>query len=128
MTPFGRRVRELRAARGVNQKEMASAMGVSAAWLSALENGKRGKPSWDFIQRIIGYFNVIWDDADELTALARISHPRIVVDTAGLSPEATEFANLVAERISLLTGNDLETLVFEVKRRTQKRRNQQRQV
>lgn len=122
MTPFGRRVRELRAAKGVSQKDMAAALEVSAAWLSALENGRRGRPTWDFIQRIIAYFNVIWDDADELLELARISHPRIVVDTAGLAPEATEFANLVAERISLLSKEDLAELVYEVKRRSQRRR------
>lgn len=122
MTPFGRRVRELRAAKGVSQKDMAAALEVSAAWLSALENGRRGRPTWDFIQRIIAYFNVIWDDADELLELARISHPRIVVDTAGLAPEATEFANLVSERISLLSKEDLAELVYEVKRRSQRRR------
>ncbi|MCU0790699.1 MAG: helix-turn-helix domain-containing protein [Nitratireductor sp.] len=122
MTPFGRRVRELRTARGVSQKEMAAALDVSAAWLSALENGRRGRPTWDFIQRVIAYFNVIWDDADELLELARISHPRIVVDTAGLSPEATEFANLVSERIRLLSKEDLADLVFEVKRRSQRRK------
>ena len=108
--------------KGVSQKQMAHALGVSAAWLSALETGTRGRPGWDFIQRVISYFNVIWDDADELLELARISHPRIVVDTAGLSPEATEFANLVSERISGLGKDDLEMLVFEVKRRTQRRR------
>lgn len=122
MTPFGRRIRELRSAKGASQKEMAATLGVSAAWLSALENGKRGRPSWDFIQRIIGYFNVIWDDADELQALARISHPRITVDTSALSPEATELANLLAERIARLGRDDLEALVFEVKRRSQKKR------
>jgi transcriptional regulator with XRE-family HTH domain len=115
-------VRELRTARGVSQKEMAAALDVSAAWLSALENGRRGRPTWDFIQRVIAYFNVIWDDADELLELARISHPRIVVDTAGLSPEATEFANLVSERIRLLSKEDLADLVFEVKRRSQRRK------
>ena len=118
MTPFGRRVRELRALKGVTQKEMAAALGVSAAWLSALENGRRGRPTWEFIQRVIGYFNVIWDDADELGELARISHPRVVVDTGGLAPEATEFAHLLAERIDWLTAEDLAELSFEVKRRT----------
>lgn len=122
MTPFGRRIRELRKARGVSQKDMAAALGVSAAWLSALENGRRGRPGWEFIQRVIAYFNVIWDDADELLELARISHPRIVVDTSGLSPEATEFANLVSERIGLLSNEDLADLVFEVKRRSHRRK------
>jgi len=117
MTPFGRRVRELRSVKGVSQKDMAAALGVSAAWLSALENGRRGRPTWDFIQRIIAYFNVIWDEADELLDLARLSHPRIVVDTSGLSPEATEFANLVSERIGLLRQQDLAELTHELKRR-----------
>jgi len=54
MTPFGKRVRELRAEKGVTQKEMAAALGVSAAYLSALENGQRSAPGWDFLQRIIG--------------------------------------------------------------------------
>lgn len=117
MTPFGRRVRELRAQKGVTQKEMAAALGVSAAWLSALEKGRRGRPTWEFLQRVIGYFNVIWDDADELVDLARISHPRIVVDTGGLEPEATELAHLVATKIALLTREDLAELCFEVKRR-----------
>ena len=122
MTPFGRRVRELRSVKGVSQKEMAAALGVSAAWLSALENGRRGRPTWDFIQRIIAYFNVIWDEADELLDLARVSHPRIVVDTSGLSPEATEFANLVSERIALLRPQDLAELTHELKLRTLRRR------
>ena len=43
-----------------------------------------------------GYFNVIWDDAEELERLAETSHPRVIVDTSGLSPAATELANLLA--------------------------------
>ena len=86
MTPFGERLRELRRAKGVTQKEMAAALGVSAAYLSALEHGRRGVPSWAMVQKIIGYFNIIWDDAEELQRLAETSDPRVVIDTAGLSP------------------------------------------
>nr|WP_272213378.1 helix-turn-helix transcriptional regulator [Marinicella sp. W31]MDC2879331.1 helix-turn-helix transcriptional regulator [Marinicella sp. W31] len=86
MTPFGEAVRELRARRGVSQKQMAEAIGVSAAYLSALEHGRRGKPSFDFLQRVAGYFHIIWDDAEALFAIADQSDPRVVVDTAGLSP------------------------------------------
>ncbi len=99
MTPFGAKLRALRAERGVNQKDMAAALGVSAAYLSALEHGKRGVPNWGLVQKIIGYFNVIWDDAEELERLAAISDPRVVIDTSGLSPEATVMANLLASKI-----------------------------
>ncbi|GIK82771.1 MAG: transcriptional regulator [Alphaproteobacteria bacterium] len=122
MTPFGRRIRELRTERGVTQRQMAAALGVSPAWLSALEKGNRGRPSWEFLQRVIAYFNVIWDDADELVELARISHPRIIVDTSRLSAEATELANLVAERIGELSADDLNELIHDLKVRTGRHR------
>lgn len=118
MTPLGKHIRRLRKRKGVTQKQMAKDLGVSAAWLSALEHGNRGQPSWEFQQRIIQYFNIIWDEADELTDLVKISHPRIVVDTSGLSPEATEFANLVAERIDVIDPEDLNELIHQVKIRS----------
>ena len=64
-------------------KSMAAAIGVSPAYLSALEHGRRGRPTWDLLQRIIGHLNIIWDEAEELERLADLSHPRIVIDTRG---------------------------------------------
>jgi transcriptional regulator with XRE-family HTH domain len=122
MTPFGRRVRELRAERGITQKQMAADLGVSAAYLSALERGDRGLPSWDFVQRIVGYFNIIWDDAEELQLLGRTSHPKVTVDTTHLSVEATEFANLIAVRIGELGKEDLLELIHDLKVRLNRRR------
>ena len=102
MTPFGEKIRALRKDRGVTMKQMAQAIGVSAPYLSALENGKRGLPSWYLVQRIIAYFNIIWDEAEDIAELARLSHPRAVIDTSGLSPRATELANRLADSISRL--------------------------
>ena len=115
MTPLGERIRELRRERGVSQKEMAEGIGVSAAYLSALEHGHRGVPSWPMIQKIIGYFNVIWDDAEDLQKLAEGSHPRIVVDTSGLSPAATELANLLAEGIHVLDDAELSAISTQLR-------------
>ena len=107
MTPLGLKLRELRRKKGVSQKEMASALGVSPAYLSALEHGRRGVPTWVLLQKIIGYVNIIWDDAVEVLRLAGQSRPRVVIDTSGLSPAATELANMLAERIG---SNDARTL------------------
>ena len=114
MTPFGRKVRELRAARRVTLKTMAEELGVSAAYLSALEHGRRGRPTWLFLQRIIGYFNVIWDEAEELERLAALSDPRVTIDTAGLSPEATELANRLAKEIGRLSVEEVEQLLKQL--------------
>ena len=106
LTPLGVKLRQLRAERAVTQAEMAEALNVSSAYLSALEHGKRGLPNWAFIQRLVGYFNLIWDDADELETLALLSDPRVVIDTIDLSPSATRIANVVAQRVAHLSVSD----------------------
>jgi len=102
VTPFGARLRALRQARGVTLKEMAGALQVSPAYLSALEHGRRGRPSVGLIHQVNEFFGLIWDDAEEMARLARLSHPKVTLDTSGLSPEATELANLLAGRIRRL--------------------------
>jgi transcriptional regulator with XRE-family HTH domain len=117
MTPFGSRLRVLRAERGLTLKRMAADLGVSPAYLSALEHGKRGVPRRMFIVQICAYFNIIWDEAEALERLAALSNPRVTVDTAGLSPRATELANCLAQRISGLSETKIEKLLNEVRRK-----------
>lgn len=115
MTPFGQRIRELRARRGIALKDMAAGLGVSAAYLSALEHGRRGKPGPGLIMQICGFFDLIWDEAEELKKLAELSHPRAVIDTGGLSPKATELANLLAQRIRDLDEETLAWIIDEIR-------------
>jgi transcriptional regulator with XRE-family HTH domain len=117
MTPFGEKVRELREARGVTLKQMAEDLGVSSAYFSALEHGHRGRPGSGLVQQICGYFELMWDDAEELKRLAELSHPRVTVDTAGLSPKATQLANLLAERIDSLDEETLDWILAEIEGR-----------
>ena len=114
MTPFGLRLREMRAAKGAQLKDMAAALGVSPAYLSALEHGKRGRPSRALFIDICAYFNIIWDDADALERLASISHPRVLVDTSDLSADATELANLLAESIGDLDPDTIRRMLSEL--------------
>ncbi|HEX6958061.1 MAG TPA: helix-turn-helix domain-containing protein [Ferrovibrio sp.] len=111
MTPFGARIRSLREARGISLKQMAADLGVSSAYLSALEHGHRGRPSWILLQRICGYLNIIWDDAEELAELAKLSHPRVTIDTAGLHPKATLLANELSRRIGQLDEPKLDQML-----------------
>lgn len=111
MTPFGRRVRDLRCRRGITLAQMAEGLGVTPAYLSALEHGKRGRPTFTLIQGTIHLLGVIWDEADELVRLADLSHPRVTVDTAGLDPEATLLANRLAREIAELEPDELRRLM-----------------
>ena len=122
MTPLGAKLRTMREERGVTLKDMARALRVSSAYLSALEHGRRGKPTWILMQRIIAYFNVIWDDAEELQRLAELSDPKVTIDTGGMTPEATELANRLARDIARLNVEDLMFLRNELVRRAGKPR------
>lgn len=116
MTPFGAKLRALRAERGMTQRDMAATLGISNAYLSALEHGRRGVPTFDLLQRIISCLGVIWDEADELARLAQLSHPKPTIDTAGLSSDATELANLLATHIHVLPPEEVAELLRLVRR------------
>ena len=122
MTPLGAKMRALREERGISLKDMAAALNVSSAYLSALEHGRRGKPTGFLLHRIITFFNVIWDEAEELQRLAEISDPKVSIDTGGLAPEATELTNRLAADIAKLDLEDFRFLRDEVVRRSGRRR------
>ena len=110
MTPFGAKMRALRADRNILLKDLARQLNISAAYLSALEHGRRGRPGPGLVMQICGQLDLIWDEAEELKRLAELSHPRVVIDTAGLSPEATELANRLAQSIGQLDAAALHQM------------------
>jgi transcriptional regulator with XRE-family HTH domain len=122
MTPLGARIREMREARGISLKDMAAALNVSSAYLSALEHGKRGTPTGFLLHRMIAYFNVIWDEAEELQRLAEMSDPKVTIDTGGLVPEATELTNRLRDDIAKLDAEDLRFLRDELVKRSGRKR------
>ncbi|MBK8159903.1 MAG: helix-turn-helix domain-containing protein [Rhodospirillaceae bacterium] len=115
MTPFGQKLRELRQAHGRQLKDMAKALRVSSAYLSALEHGHRARPKTGFVQQVAAFFNLAWDEVDELKALADISDPKVTIDTGGLSPLATELANRLAQCIGELDEPSLLALNEQLK-------------
>ncbi len=115
MTPFGQKLRNLRQAHGRQLKDMARALKVSSAYLSALEHGHRARPKTGFVQQVAAYFNLAWDEVDDLKALADLSDPKISIDTGGLLPVATELANRLAQRIGELDELALTALNEQLK-------------
>ncbi len=122
MTPLGAKLRAMREARGISLKEMAAAINVSSAYLSALEHGHRGRPTGFLLHRIIAFFNVIWDEAEELQRLAEISDPKVTIDTGGLLPEATELTNRLRDNIDRLDPEDMKFLRDELMKRAGRKR------
>ncbi len=117
MTPFGIKLRALRRTRSIALKRMAADLQLSPAYLSALEHGHRGRPTPALVVQICEYFNLIWDDYEEMHRLAALSHPRVVVDTSGLSPRATELANVLAASIARLDDAMMAEMIAAISTR-----------
>ena len=111
MTPFGAKMRELRSARELTLRRLAEDLQISAAYLSALEHGKRGLPRQMLVLQIVTYFELDWEEQEELEALVRLSDPRVTVDTSGLNPKATELANRLACSIRKLPEDTVNRLL-----------------
>lgn len=124
MTPFGMRMRELRAARGLTQQQQAEQLGVSTAYISALERGARGRPSAPFVDQICAWLGLIWDDAEELKTLAARSHPKPTIDASQSHPAAVELANLMAQEIGGLDEDACRRLILAFEDELRRRRSQ----
>jgi len=94
---------------------MAAELDVSPAYLSALEHGNRGCLTTLRLHQICAYFDIIWDEADDLRRLAGLSRPKVTIDTSGLSPEATELANRLADKIGELDDEQLMLILTTLK-------------
>ena len=111
MTPFGVKMRSLRWKRGLTIKDQGLFLDVSSAYISALEHGKRGRPSPAFVDQICVWLELIWDEAELLKYyLAQMSHPSPSLATASLAPEATFLANLLAQNIDRLSADECRQL------------------
>lgn len=111
MTPFGLKMRALRKERGISQKQMAKDLGISPAYLSALEHGWRGKATTNRILQICDYFDLIWDDVEDIKNLSLVSKPRVTIDTQGLSGDATKLVNLLSYKIGYLDKDKIKRLI-----------------
>ena len=99
-------MREWRSFKKLTQQQQAMFLGVSKAYISALETGKRGKPSPIFVDQICVWLGLIWDDAEELKRLANLSHPKPTVDARGLPADAVYLANIFANNIKWFSEQD----------------------
>lgn len=96
LTDFGKAIRKIRIDYDTNLNELASSVGVSSAYLSAVETGK--KPvSADLIYKITKVLGLEKDEESVLTSAASRS-----VDTVIVKPkdsEEAEIALMFARRI-----------------------------
>jgi transcriptional regulator with XRE-family HTH domain len=109
MTPFGKYMRNLRIDSGKLLADVAEYLGVSSAYLSALEHGRKGGPSKDQLERIKEFFGLSAARYRELKVAVENSKGRIIVPR-GVTPTAYETANEFARKLSSLSEEKLRRI------------------
>ena len=120
MTPFGSKLKSLRKEKNVSITELAKALKISTAYLSMLENGKRGNPPDGMVELICAYFGLIWDDSEELKDLAKISDINVQINTKILGINATALTNVLKNNIKWLTNKQLIEITEMIEKLVQK--------
>jgi len=116
MTPFGSYCRHLRFHNSVSLKTQATALSVSPSYLSSLENGKRGKPSRDIIQKISNLYSLNSEEVRELKQAARDSSTTVKIpQTADI--QFYRIVNRMMECAAVLskTERDIIELILDSK-------------
>jgi len=109
MTPFGLFVRQKRAVKNIALKDMARAIGLTPSYLSALELGKKGRPSVVLIQKIAQYLFLNPEELALLYEAACQSDKRIVIpDNVG--PNVYRFVHDIMNTVTSLSTNDIEVI------------------
>ena len=114
MTPFGIRLKHIREQRHKSLKDLSKALKVSIPYVSMLENGKRGRPADGLIELICSYFNLSWEEADELKFLAKNSDINTKLNSEKLSLNATMLTNVLKNNIKWLTEEQLKNLIINI--------------
>ena len=116
MTPFGIKLKHIREQRHKSLKDLSRVLKVSIAYVSMLENGKRGRPADGLIELICSYFNLSWEESDELKFLAKHSDINTKMNSEKLSLNATMLTNVLKNNIKWLTDRQLEELCMTIEK------------
>lgn len=109
MTPFGRFMRHLRTEKGLLLKDVADMLGVTSAYLSAMEHGKKGQPSAAMISQLEDKLKLTTQQRKELRAAARDSMSSMEIPSKA-TPFAFETANAFARKLPNLSEQQLRKI------------------
>ena len=107
MTPFGLKLKCLRKKKKISLAQLSRTLKISTAYLSMIENGKRGRPTDGMVELICAHLGLIWDDVEELKYLSKVSDTNIKINTKKLGPNATLLTNVLNNNIRWLKEDQL---------------------
>lgn len=109
MTPFADYLFQLRRARGLRQRELATRLGLGAAYISALEAARKDPPSIKQLGRLTEAMALTTAESAELVRFAELSRSRLDIPSDASKEEYVLAHELVA-RLGTLRPNTVAIL------------------
>ncbi len=98
ISKFGLLMREIRSNYGESLRDLANKLGISAAFLSAMEVGKKKIPA-DYVERITNIYNLDEEYKARLEDAVSLSNKRVTLDLTELNKKQTEASLAFARKI-----------------------------
>lgn len=119
LTELGKILRKIRIDRQELLRDMAETLGVSAAYLSAVENGKRNAPvAW--IDKIIQAYRLNPDEAKQLRSAFDESKDELRISLQKISAQKRNTAISFAKALEGLSDEELERIMKVVQKASKK--------
>lgn len=109
MTPFGMFNRTIRLEQGVLLKDFAERVGVSSAYLSALEHGKKGTPNAALVSEIERQFDLTAQQRKDLHEAVRDSATTLTIPPKA-KPSVFHTAHAFARKLPDLSDRQLRLI------------------
>lgn len=109
LTPFGKELRKMRIERTMPLKNMAEQLGISSAYLSSIEYGKR-QVTDQLFDAIINILQPTAAEIDVLTRARKMSVESITVNLGNASNTAKETMLAFARRFTELSPDEYEQI------------------
>lgn len=109
MTTFGKELRKLRIEQAVRLKDLAEAIEVTSAFLSAVETGKKTLPP-AHLGKLVSFFGLKAKRASKLEALAAKSAKEVRINLARASNPSKDLAAAFARKFNSLDEETIANL------------------
>lgn len=116
MTPFGLFMRKLRLEKGLLLKDIAEQMSVSSAYLSALEHGKKGPATGEFVSKLETKLKLDTAQREELRRAIRDSATNLAIPSK-VTPLGFQAAHAFARKLPNLSEQQLRQVLAVVEKK-----------
>ena len=125
LTEFGKALRKIRIDRQQLLRDMADKLGVSSAYLSAVETGKRRIPQ-DWVSKIASIYSLSCEEQADLQSAADNSVFDVTISLVNASEQKRNAVLSFARALDGLNDEDLKRIMASMKGKEEKWGNRQR--